>query len=1265
MTKPHKLLAVCAGLCLIIGTVFAQVKSSAITGAVTDPSGAIVPKASITVQNEETNVTAETETNDTGDYTVPYLPSGRYTLVVKANGFETYRKTGIAMGTATTVRADAKLVTGRVDVAVEVQADAIALQTENSTVQGAVNQQIIGDIPNINNNPLYYATLQAGVVPSPEMYNSHVLGVGFADRQAMSAIRINGGALGTSDLTLDGVSVQGAAWHETAVVPNRDALEEVRVVTNSFSADTGNAQGLIAMTTKSGTNEFHGGLNYRLRNEDLDANGLYNNEVGIPRSKYRVNEYGGNVGGPVILPKIFNGKNKLFFFASYERLDHKDPDNVVTKVPTALERVGDFSQTRIADNNGNPAPVVLFDPWSAQFYQGSSTIVQRTPYPVTGVVSNPDQYGEKLLAGYPSPNHTPSDAFGDNNYYFSGTTPTIRNSLNLRGDYRLGDKSSIYFSGGKSFGSSVQPNFWGSGSPFGGYNWLPDVKDSNPYAAAGYTFTANPTTVLDLRYGVTRINTQGGFPTAASTVTYSDYGMPSNVQSLIALPGNAPSVGNFGGGATNNANWGSLSSDGWDNKHEHQLNHAVNGSITKVLGKWTLKAGGEYRVYLGDWADIQFGTPAIGMWQGNAATGQFGDIYGNNDLTLIPNFSNRGIDAATALTGATGYSLTGGTAARPALAAKYTAFYTQNDWKVNDKLTVNLGLRYEVQPGPTERYNQMSEFDLSVPNSYYTALNGVANPNPLAALGTVVFPSQNGLTRNLWNTQWNNISPRLGAAYRLSDSTVLRAGYGRIYVPSNTGFNANGNFYGTGPYSGAANATPFGLTATNGIPIGRFEDPQNTQIIPGTGNMAAPSDYCCSAGWVNRQSYLNGVMDQWNFFLERRFGGAWLVSAGYVGSHGHDLGWRNYPVTGSFNISNATLQGWRNAWVASNGVTDPAQAQIPNPAPSLIGFSGGGTISAMNSQEPYMALNGETYLATVGTSNYDALQIRAQRSLASGLQIMLNYTWSKNTGITGGASNSTFAESQMSGSTASNGGADYRNLNNDRGLLGYDTPNRFVGVVSYLLPTGKGKALDPHNAVLRAIIGDWQFGTVVTLQSGMPWGPNCGTMNGRCNIVSGEPTYVPKADQHWYDGHTSVTLPDGRTITPAAYTYLLYNPDLFSQPMVQFPNGTYGVDQYTWGSTSGYEGWLRTPGFYNMNLTVNRKFRITERFQLELLAEATNLLNATQIQPSAINTGVSPSVLADPSTNTKVGQNTNVNFGTLGMSLFEPRQVTLSLRLRF
>ncbi len=186
--------------------------------------------------------------------------------------------------------------------------DAAVLQTEAATVQGAVNSNIISSIPNVNNNPLYYATLQAGVVPDPRMYSGSVLGVGYQDRQYLSSLRINGNVAGSGDIQLDGISVQGAAWHELAVLPNRDSLQEVRVSTSNFSAETGNALGVISMTTKSGTNDFHGTLSYRLRNEALNANGLYNNAHSVKRTKYRVNEGGGSIGGPVIIPKVFNGK---------------------------------------------------------------------------------------------------------------------------------------------------------------------------------------------------------------------------------------------------------------------------------------------------------------------------------------------------------------------------------------------------------------------------------------------------------------------------------------------------------------------------------------------------------------------------------------------------------------------------------------------------------------------------------------------------------------------------------------------------------------------------------------------------------------------------------------------------------------------------------------------------------------------------------------------------------------------------------------------
>ena len=1257
MFRVGKLIAVLVGFFLMTGIGLAQIKSSTITGTIFDPSGAVVPNATVVVRNEETNIALEVKSNDFGEYTVPYLGAGRYSVTVEVAGFQTYRKTDIVMGTATTMRADVNLVTGTLTTEVVVKAEAAVLQTENSTVQGSVGQSIIESIPNINSNPLYYASLQAGVVPDPKMYNSKVLGVGFQDRQAMSFMRINGGLMGTNDVQLDGISVQGAAWHETTVVPDPDTLQEVRVTTNSFAADLGNGQGLISMITKTGTNQFHGTLNYQYRNEHLNANGLSNNQQGIRRGKYRVNEAGGTIGGPVIIPRLYNGKDKLFFFASFSRITHADPVNVRARVPTELERKGDFSQTKVADNSGNPVPVQLFNPFTATPYQGSTQVFQRQPYP-NATITNPDPFGLKILQAYPMPNNPPTDAYSSNNYAFTGSTPTARNSLATRVDYRLGQKNSIYVSGGSSRGSVRQPNAWGN-SPFINMAFPGQTNDANFYLAAGDTVILNPSTILDVRYGIARIRTYSAFP-AGEGFDYSAWGMPANVQSLVAMFGTATSIGNFGGPIAN------LNSDTWRRKREAQLNHALTGSVTKILNKWTLKSGGEYRVYLGNWQDLLYATPLL---NGSNSTGQLGNLSGGNS-SLITDPALRGISFAAALTGVAGYALQAGTTTRPALAAKYLAFFSQNDWKATKKLTINLGLRYEVQPGPTERFNRASSLDLTKPGPYTAGLN---SSNPLAALGVIAFPGKDSYSRNLWDTQWNNISPRVGIAYRLMKSTVVRGGYGRAYTPSNTGFNANGMIYGTGPFSGGAQSIPYGLTP-NGVPIGRFSDQQNTLVVPAKGAVQAPGLYGNSNASLSvdlfLRNYRNAIVDQWNFFVERHFGRNWLLSLGYVGSHGSDLPWRGYPLAGTWDIPNTTLQSWRAGWLASNGLTDPAAVQIPNPLPALVGQAAGsisGTnISALNAPKPYLALLGQTVLANKAISNYNALQFRAEHAYNNGLQMMLNYTWSKATGLIGGSGGSSYAESQVAGiGTSPSGGINYLNLASNHGFLGYDTPHRFVAVVSYLLPTGRGRLLDPGNSILRALVGDWQFATVVTLQSGQPWGPNCGGMNGRCNVVSGEPVEVPKELQRWYDGKTSVTLPNGHIITPGQYRFLKWNPDRFAPPVVQFPNGRYAVDQYWYGSTAMYVGGLRTPSFQNGNLTVNRQFRIWEGLRMEFHAEATNLLNRTNFSANAVNGSVSAVLTENPATNTKVGQNSNVNHGSLGLSLFEPRQISLSLRLKF
>jgi len=1092
----------------------------------------------------------------------------------------------------------------------------------------------------------------------------------------MSEFRINGTVLGSNDIQLDGLSVQGAAWHEIAVVPNPDSLQEVSVTTNTFTADSGMASGMVSMTTKNGTNEFHGDLNFMLRNEDLNANGFYNNYYGLSRPSYRVLQGGGSIGGPVIIPKLYNGKNKLFFFASYLHLSHEDPETVLTTVPTCPdstsgymgERNGDFSQTMVRGVNGNPENVHLYNPFTATLVPGSTTEYQRQIYP-NAIVTNPDPYGVELWNAYPCPNRTPNDAYNDNNYFFQGTIPETRDTLNARADYKLGQKQSIYFTAGFSKGSYTPQNIWGPNAPFVNTNWTGVETDQNPYGAIGDTITLNATTVIDVRYGVTHINTLDNVP--QGTAKASDYGVPSSVGGLGSIPGGAPTVMPFwsvpDGG--NGDNYGALSSSSWDSKKEHQLNHAVAASITKVLGNWTMKGGGEYRVYLGNWQDVFWPTPNIGNQAQPTSTGEFSYITGDNDSSAIADPADRGYAGAIPITGVSGFDISGGSLVLMSLASKYVAFYTEDNWRPTRKLNLSLGLRYEVQPGPTERYNRMSSINLNKANPF--GAGAATTSNQLGGMGILTFPGVDGYSRNLYQTEYTNVSPRVGATYQLNNSTVIRGGFGRNYLPSNTGFNANGLVYGPASFGASAENIPYGLTP-NGLPVGTFEQPQNTLVIPAVGAVQSPSLYGSpnfGVAFFDRYEYKTGLSDQWNVAVERTLGREWLVSIGYIGSRTQHIEMSNWPLNGQWQVPSGTLQSWRNTWLTSSGANDPSQAQVPNPLPYLAGRASGeigkATISALQAQESYLPFLGQVENRSNGSTNYNSLVVRAQHAYTHGVLLMANYTWSKAMGITnvgtvGGLSN---MEGQA-GFTTGRGGFDYLNLHNNYSLLSFDTPNRFVAAVSYLLPIGKGLALDPGNRVARAIVGQWQVSSAVTLQSGNPFGPSCTTMNQRCNVVEGEPVQVPKRLQHWYDGSTGVTLPDGRTITPPQGSFLKYNPDRWTQPWVQFPNGTYAEDQYVNPTSPMAEGDLRTPSFQNVNISVVRKFDLRERGTLEIHADATNAFNHVNILPTEANYGVYP-VLTPGAGGAAVGMNANTGFGTFGAGTLEPRQLTLSAILKF
>ncbi len=388
----------------------AQINSGMITGIVTDPQKAVVPNAKVEVVEDSTKFSNSTTTNGSGEFTVPYLKAGTYTVVVTAEGFPAFRVTGIQVETGSTVRTDVPLRLSTVATQVEVVATSDQLQSESTTVESAVSKETIDSVPNTTQNPLYYATLLEGVVGRMEMGDStspQSFGIGYDGRRYQSAFNVDGSTAFSAEIQLDGLSVTSGAWNEATVLPNTDSLQEVRAVTSNFTAEFGRGMGVIQMATKSGTNQYHGSAYYRIRNEAFNANTFSNNANGIARPPFRENDFGGTIGGPVI-------KDKLFFFTSYEMMRHSDTAQWMLTVPTALQQVGNFSQTVVSGSNGTPTPVTIYDPNNVT--QTGPTVYTRVPYP-NNIIPNPSPYALKVMSIYGLPNRAPTNAFGANNFF--------------------------------------------------------------------------------------------------------------------------------------------------------------------------------------------------------------------------------------------------------------------------------------------------------------------------------------------------------------------------------------------------------------------------------------------------------------------------------------------------------------------------------------------------------------------------------------------------------------------------------------------------------------------------------------------------------------------------------------------------------------------------------------------------------------------------------------------------------------------------------
>ena len=911
---------------------YAQIRSATITGTVRDASQAIVPDVDVVVTQQETGFVTTIKTTASGSYTAPYLPAGTYTLAVTAPGFTAYKQTGIGLGVNETVRVDVDLKVGATEQTIEVSAQAAQIQTDSSTVQGAIESQVINVLPNPTDNPLYYALLQAGVAPrtaSGDTTSLNSFGVGGVGRRQWSTLGVNGGRAYTNDIQLDGLPVMGGGYNEAAVLPNTEGLQEVRVIANNFSAQYGHGQAILSMSTKSGTNSYHGQGDYTLRNEALMANNMYNNANAIRRPPFKVNEFGGAVGGPIL-------KDKLFFFSSYHYLRHNRGTTSLMTVPTPAEAQGDFSHTLIRDANGSPTPALIFDPYSVT--QLGPDLYQRAAIP-NAIISNPNPYALKMYSFYPAPNRTPDDVFNTNNFQASTITAVRRQSLNNRIDYKRG-MHSFYGSGGLFYGTITTPRAFGK-APLNDASAI--TKDKNPYGQIGDTIILNPTTVVDVRFGFNRIWTQiyAGNHSGFDSALYDSFGVPQNIRPLFAMSGAAPVINpnGFGGGSGGGSNWTGLTDGLYGSHLEQQSNYNLTGSITKAHGAWTHKAGVEARDLQSNYTDVEEAAAQLpAMWFHSGGNFNFQYTTANGGVaSQNANNNQKGVNAAALFLGAPSWWVRPGNNVTPAFSQKYFAIYSQNDWRATSKLTLNLGLRWDLQPGPTERYNRMSSVDLSVKNAF-------------GYQGAVVFPNVNGYGRSLWDTVYNNWGPRFGIAYQVSSNTVIRGGYGLTYLPSNSGYFASPVDYGTSSFSSGTMQQPYG-PSPSGVPAFHFWDNTMPLNIAVGANPSAPSIYGVSENKFAR-NFRNGMAQQYNVFVERTFARDWFVSVGYSASHSSNLMNRAYNVNSLQVIDPSVLASWRTQYIANNGTTNPASVQIPNPyqptSGSRLGFTGdlGGRPSA-------------------------------------------------------------------------------------------------------------------------------------------------------------------------------------------------------------------------------------------------------------------------------------------------------------------------------
>jgi hypothetical protein len=899
---------------------YAQVEQGAITGAVTDSTGASILKAKVTATNQATGAVAAAETTDDGYYKIPYLLAGKYTVIVEMAGFAPHRVTDVPVLVGQNATINATLKPGSVHDEVTVVANAVMVDQVSSSLGYVTDSTQILELP-LGRSTYSLVNLAPGVIATGNTGTGPI---------------VNGGRSNTTAILLDGQDTRNNSTLDNAYTPPQETVQEVRFITNSFSAEYGrSAGGVLAAAGKTGANKVHGSVYDYLKNDKLNANSWSNNTNNVARGRQRHNEYGFSISGPVYVPKVYDGRNKTFFFFNWEEVNDHGVSTPTAQVPTALQKTGDFSQTFTSAG----ALIKIYDPLTTIADATQKSGYGRSVFPNNVVpATRIDPITKKMMSYYPDPTLAISPTIQTNWSQNFGLI-THQNKYFTRADQNFGDKNRLFF----RYGYQTSPRT----SPYTNIAFPGETTNGGGnQQSIAYTYglsdteTFSPNLVGEFRFGYTRsviklVPLSVGFD-------ITSLGLPQYLKSASAdaifpyiTPADLTAIG------------------------PQRASHDVDAENTPEVQTHFTYLKGAHAIKTGyDMLFCQFNTFRPDYPSG---TFNFGRAY------------TQGPDPATASATA-GYGLaslllgapdSGQFTVGPSLALLQTAYnwYIQDDWKVTRNLTINLGARFEYQTPFKERYNHLAYFD---PNA----------TEPVTGLKGVLLPTTS--SHRYPSDPNHNWAPRVGLVWTFLPETVLRAGYGLFYAPGSGGIGSSpgdlgsGSSVATGAYFGQVPAAP--NTPVTGASLA---NPFVTGLLPYPNSLVGNGITAIFPTWVTPMNQM------WNANVQRNVTPNLLVEVAYVGSRGEHI-WNNFT-------SDATYPQYLSLGTQLNNlVQNPFYGKI------LTGSMSAATVRLGSLLVPYPQYSGVTQLrGSVGDSIYHGFTLRAERSFSHGLMFQASYTSAK------------------------------------------------------------------------------------------------------------------------------------------------------------------------------------------------------------------------------------------------------------------------------